>query len=183
MLREFKIALYRPYTLFYGAPMRANTVQDARSYKSGKTSSNPVTVYKAAEELGITVDAVRKRIQRGTIPHERSEDGRVYVLLDTSSNVHDNDKDGYRTQKDALVENLQEQIEYLRSVLATRDEEIRRRDHIIAGLVEHVPALEGPSEPRDGRETAMEGQDRGKGRDTPQKDTQRPWWRRVMFGE
>ena len=38
-----------------------------------------VSVYEAADLLGVTVDAIRKRIQRGTIPHERHEDGRVYV--------------------------------------------------------------------------------------------------------
>ena len=34
----------------------------------------------AADALGITVDAVRSRIKRGTIEHERVG-GRVYVLL------------------------------------------------------------------------------------------------------
>ena len=49
----------------------------------GRTSSSRVSVYDAAQVMGVTVDAIRKRISRGTIPHERDEDGRVWVLLDT----------------------------------------------------------------------------------------------------
>jgi hypothetical protein len=47
-----------------------------------RTSGNRVSVYEAAEVMGVTVDAIRKRISRRTIPHERDEDGRVWVLLD-----------------------------------------------------------------------------------------------------
>jgi hypothetical protein len=43
----------------------------------GRTSGNRVSVYDAAEVMGVTVDAIRKRISRGTIPHERDEQGRV----------------------------------------------------------------------------------------------------------
>jgi excisionase family DNA binding protein len=34
-------------------------------------------VYEAAKVLGITVDAIRKRVQRGAIRHERDDNGRV----------------------------------------------------------------------------------------------------------
>ena len=34
--------------------------------------------------MDTSVDAVRKRIQRGTLDSEKAEDGRVYVWLDTS---------------------------------------------------------------------------------------------------
>ncbi len=157
-----------------------NAVRNPTGHASGTTSSNVVTVYEAAGVLGITVDAIRKRIQRGTIPHERTEDGRVYVLLDASSTVQDTDKDEYQTQRNALVESLEEQVEYLKGVLATRDEEIRRRDHIIAGLVERVPALEASPEPRGGHETAAEGRGEGEGHDTRQEGLRRPWWRRMF---
>ena len=39
-----------------------------------------LTVQESADALGVTVDAVRRRVKRGTIDHER-EGGRVYVLL------------------------------------------------------------------------------------------------------
>ena len=41
-----------------------------------------LTVREAAENLGISEDAVRKRIQRGTLAHHRSSDGHVYVYMD-----------------------------------------------------------------------------------------------------
>ena len=49
----------------------------------GHTSGNRFSVYEAAEVMGITVDAIRKRVARGTIPHEKDDDGRVWVILDT----------------------------------------------------------------------------------------------------
>jgi len=52
-----------------------------------RTSSSRVSVYQTAEVMGVTVDAIRKRISRGTIPHERDEDGRVWVLLDTDQDT------------------------------------------------------------------------------------------------
>jgi hypothetical protein len=122
--------------------------------------SKRYTVPEAAKILGIGTDAVRKRIARDTIPHEKGDDGRVYVYLDTG---HD---EGHDAQEKApeLVESLREQIGYLRGVVATRDEELRtraeelrrrdqdleRRDHIIAALTERIPqALEPPSEARE----------------------------------
>jgi len=41
-----------------------------------------LTVREAAENLGISEDAVRKRIHRGTLAHHRSSDGHVYVYMD-----------------------------------------------------------------------------------------------------
>jgi hypothetical protein len=122
--------------------------------------SKRYTVPEAAKILGIGTDAVRKRIARDTIPHEKGDDGRVYVYLDTG---HD---EGHDAQEKApeLVESLREQIGYLQGVVATRDEELRtraeelrrrdqdleRRDHIIAALTERIPqALEPPSEARE----------------------------------
>jgi hypothetical protein len=84
------------------------------------------TMPEAAKVLGIGTDAVRKRIARGTISHEKDYAGRVYVYLDTG---HD---EGHDTQEKAtelasLVESLREQIGYLQGVIATRDEELRTR--------------------------------------------------------
>src|SRR5215207_7427442 len=88
----------------YGTGHMTSNARDSDQYGTGPSSRNKATVYEAAEILGLTVDAIRKRIQRGTIPHERLEDGRVYVLLDEAralqdksskptSTVQDNDQD------------------------------------------------------------------------------------------
>jgi hypothetical protein len=81
-------------------------------------SANRVSVYEAAKVLGVTVDAIRKRIQRGTIAHERDDDGRVWVLLGASSTIPDNVQDNHRATSDELVGELREQIRYLREILA-----------------------------------------------------------------
>src|SRR5215211_7907926 len=82
-------------------------------------TSKRYTVPEAAKILGIGTDAVRKRIARDTIPHEKGDDGRVYIYLDA----------GHDAQEKApeLVESLREQIGYLQGVIATRDEELRTR--------------------------------------------------------
>lgn len=41
----------------------------------------------AAERLGISQGAVRKRIQRGTLPHAKQVDGHVYVFLDSETSA------------------------------------------------------------------------------------------------
>src|SRR3954467_3120177 len=57
-----------------------------------------LTVAQAAERLGVTQDAVRKRIARGTIRHDRDSEGRIVVYLDTfaieSETAQDNRQDG-----------------------------------------------------------------------------------------
>jgi excisionase family DNA binding protein len=158
--------------------------------------SKRYTVPEAAKVLGIGTDAVRKRIARGTIRHEKGDDGRVYVYLDTG---HDEGHDAQEKPPE-LVEYLREQIGYLQGVIATRDEELRtraeelrrrdqdleRRDRIIAALTERIPqALEPPSEPRESPETVEEEHGRAEPRSAmggAQEGAQRPWWRRVFGG-
>jgi excisionase family DNA binding protein len=44
-----------------------------------------ITVQEVARRLGVKEDAIRKRMQRGTLEHEKdSNDGRVYVFLDAA---------------------------------------------------------------------------------------------------
>ena len=116
----------------------------------------------AADALGITVDAVRSRIKRGTIDHVRAG-GRVYVLLgdDEARPGHDQDTDqggdqGTTAPEDRtaeLIATLREQLQAERQAHA----EARR---IIAGLVERIPALEAPSEGRESSETVEEEPER-----------------------
>jgi hypothetical protein len=137
--------------------------------------------------LGITVDAVRSRIKRGTIDHER-KGGRVYVLLgdDESRPGHDQDTDqggdqGTTAPEDRtaeLIATLREQLQAERQAHA----EARR---IIAGLVERIPAIEAPQEPPETAETVEEEPERAEPRPAAggaQEGTQRPWWRRVFGG-
>ena len=126
----------------------------------------------AAEVLGISEDGVRKRVKRGSIPHDRDEDSKLYVYLDASETEPDTSGDASGdTPVWTLVDQLRSENEYLR-------EESRRKDHIIAGLVERVPALEAPLEPQESPEANSEGTVGG----APSESVSKPsWWRR-WFG-
>jgi excisionase family DNA binding protein len=114
-----------------------------------------VTVDEAARHLGLTVDAIRKRVQRGQIAYEKDQGGRVRIILDEGETLQDESPD--TTGQDAgaeLVEELRRTNELLREVITTRDEEIRRRDTIIMNMTEAMkalnpPAPEGSSEARE----------------------------------
>jgi len=128
-----------------------------------------LTVAQAADRLGITQDAVRQRIRRGSIDHDKDENGRVYVYLDPTHTEHDTVQDGVSAE---LVEELKDRIRYL-------EEESRRKDHLLAAALERIPpAIEAPPEPRETPEMASEGpggvEDRGE-------EERAPWWRR-WFG-
>ena len=45
------------------------------------TASHRLTVQEAAFKLGVTVDAVRGRIKRGSLSSQKDETGTVYVFL------------------------------------------------------------------------------------------------------
>lgn len=147
-----------------------------------------VDVREAAELLGTSVDAVRKRVQRGSLPHEK-EDGRVYVWLD-------DDQDTGKPKPEVegspeLVEDLRDQVAYLRDQLdrerGARTEERRRHDTIIAQLMQRVPELEpAASSPEQGEASETAGAetemvDTGPATAGSQTSVQRPWWRR-WFG-
>ena len=141
-----------------------------------------LTVAQAADALGGSQDAVRKRIKRDTIRHDRDESGRVYVYLAPSETVHKTDQDAARdasskTVQDAYVRSLEDQISFLRR-------ELERKDAILLNLTERIPQLEASRETRDAAETATpepEGTSPRSDAGGAREDTQRPWWRR-MFG-
>ena len=135
----------------------------------------------AADALGITVDAVRSRIKRSTIDHER-EGGRVYVLLgdDEPRPGRDQHTDqGTTTPEDRsaeLIATLREQLQAERQAHA----EARR---IIAGLVERIPAIEAPQEASESPETVEEEPERAEPHSATgeaQEGARRTWWRRIL---
>ncbi len=161
-----------------------------------------LTVAEAAERLGVTQDAVRKRMARGTIRHVR-EGGRLYVYLDTferaSNTVQDEGRDdASKTVQDAgqdrYVAALEDQIQFLRR-------ELERKDAILLRLAERIPELEAPAEPRDEPETVAEDaggvEDRGDRAGPPMgvqegnrnnvtdkepEAARKPWWVRWFGG-
>jgi hypothetical protein len=136
-----------------------------------------LTVAEAASALGISQDAVRKRIARGTISHDRDESGRVFVYLAPSETVHKTDQDtASKTVQDAYIQSLEDQIAFLRR-------ELERKDGILLNLTERIPQLEAPQETRESPETVEEEPERTEPRPNApgaQESVQRPWWRRLL---
>src|ERR671933_1879830 len=123
----------------------------------------------AAEALGVTSEAVRKRAKRGTLPSDTGPDGRVYVWVDGGSDT------GWTppvSDKDAHISSLEDQVSFLRAELVTRNEELRRKDHLLAALTERIPELEASPEPSESPVTVSGTSDR---------DGERPSWLRRFF--
>ena len=145
-------------------------------------TSDRLTVADAARLLGLSAEAVRMRIKRGTLASEKVG-GTVYVLLDTDPTRSNADGTTDRTaetttDQKSLVEVLRDQVAYLREQLDQEREANRENRRIIAGLVQHVPGLEVPPDPQESPETNSEGTVGGGPSESVSK---RSWWRR-LFG-
>jgi hypothetical protein len=145
-----------------------------------------VTVAEAAQRLGVKEQAIRKRVSRGTLPHDKAEDGRVYVYIaaEPQDEVHGEDT-GTNTHLEALVDTLHEQNRFLREELARKDAILLNMTEAMKALtppVQEEPSQEPPEAPTQATEqpgrvapqTSVEG---GQERAEP-----RSWWRRVFGG-
>ncbi len=66
--------------------------------------------------------------------------------------------------KDETIEELRGQVRRIEREVDTRNEEIRRRDHLLAAAPERIPAIEAPQEASEAYEAADEQQGRGEPR-------------------
>jgi hypothetical protein len=142
------------------------------------------TVSEAAEILGISAEAVRGRIRRGTIPVER-EGGTVYVLIEgterhrTAGGRSRTTGDQPSDRTDLLIAELQDRVRSL-------EEANRENRRIIAALTSRIPAIEAPQGPTEASETVEDESERAAPRPATggaQEGVQRrSWWRRVFGG-
>jgi excisionase family DNA binding protein len=158
---------------------RKNT--EVVSYREGHTVPDPqrITIQEAARRLGVKEDAIRKRIQRGSLRHEKTKEGRVFVWVDASQDAaQDASQATYQAvSQDALLGAKDETIAALREQLAQANERDRENRRIIAALTARIPAIEAPETV----EEASEGAEPHPSTEEAQEGPQRPWWRR-MFG-
>jgi hypothetical protein len=163
------------------------------------TTGRRFTVSEAAGVLGISVEAVRGRIKRGTIGHERDGD-RVYVVLDTDWPTTGRDQgDDHTTDRPELVELLRDQVEDLRTDRDAWREQARRSDYLLGSSMERTRELEsrlreleaGPepassTEPRESPEntspTDTPAEATGEADAGAQEPERAPWWRRIFGG-
>jgi len=151
-----------------------------------------LTTAQAASRLGITEAGVRKRVQRGQMPHERDETGRLWVYLDARVTEGQKSRDRDRASRDShaaepLISQMQAQIDSLERQLEQANERDRENRRIIAALTSRIPELPAASstEPRESPEMADdEQQGRGPTPDAggPQVGTERRSWWREFFG-
>ena len=150
-----------------------------RTDQPGPTNQR-VTVPEAAELLGITAEAVRMRIKRGTLRSER-QGGRVFVLLGQGQPTEQpNDRpDEPNALISEMVEELRDEVHYLRDQLnrelERRSDEAERYQQIIAALTsanrslserlgELEPPRGTPPDERESPETVEEAPDRAEPR-------------------
>ena len=139
-----------------------------------------VTVEDAAKLLGVSIDAIRKRIERGTLKSEKVN-GTRYVFLDSDMSGQDADRTGHDTDMSALVASMQDQINTLKQELEDWKEQARRKDHLLAAALERIPAIEAPPEPRESPVSASDTPDKGEeGRADDAEPEKRSWWQRVF---
>lgn len=143
-----------------------------------RQSGHRATVDEAARHLGLTVDAVRKRVQRGQIAHEKDAAGRVRIILDipdNASTIQDErpDTTGQAAAgagaREELLEELRDRVASLERQLQRRGEETERLHQIVAGLAQAnaeqartIRAIEAPAsqEPPEDAETVEEEPER-----------------------
>jgi hypothetical protein len=123
----------------------------------------------AAEALGITPDAVRKRASRGQLESDKDPDGKLHIWLDTDAPQSGQD------DRERLIEFLYEQLE--------REREANRENRrLLAAALERIPAIEPPpdtpSEPRESPQTVSGNT--GDARTPTEQEKPIPLWRRIF---
>ena len=149
-----------------------------------------MTVQDAAKALGITVDAIRKRVERDTIEYEKDTDtGRVWILLDdrqaAGSTTTGQEHARHDTDREELLEELRDRVRFLERQLDREREAHGETRRIAAMLAQRVPELEAvtsPPEPRGSPESATADAGRGTGPEPETTAQRRSWWRRIIGG-
>ena len=158
-----------------GTPNGEGTVDH---HRGERRSEQRVHMSEAAALLGECKDAVRLQVKRGTLPSERSADGRVYVWVNVNPYA---DPDGVCPE--AQAETWWTLIDELRDRVRSLEESNRENRRIIAALTQRIPELEAPASPeaRESPEMPSEAGPDATGLPEPETPAEgRPWWRRIF---
>jgi len=124
-----------------------------------------VTVADAAERLGITKEAVRKRVSRRTLRSDKDPDGTVRVYIPPSGTSSGTASEAIG--RDDLVELLRAQLEDLRTDRDAWRDQARRSDYMASAAMDRtrelesrIRQLEAPSEARESPEPVEEDPER-----------------------
>ena len=143
--------------------------------RTNRATVRRVTVAEAARMLDLSTEAVRSRVQRGTLDSIKV-DGAVYVLLDADqvrpSAARTDDQTPLIQSLQALVQSLQDQATNLREQLEQERRANRENRRIIAALTQRIPQRRpGPPEA-----TEPETQE------STEPSESHSWWRRRSGG-
>jgi predicted ArsR family transcriptional regulator len=162
--------------------------QPSTDSATDQEASSKLTVSEAAESLGISPDAVRSRIKRGTLPTRR-EGGRVFVVFGATDRLTNRPRPTTQPSEDSgeerLYQEMTDRIRYLERQVEEEREARRRADTLLAQLMQRIPELEAPTETRGKPETDEADTERAESRRATggaQERVQRPWWRRWFGG-
>src|SRR5215208_435068 len=143
-----------------------------------------LTIPEAAVRLGLSENALRKRVHRDTIEHEKDEEGRVFVYLSpgvppTTSDQADGQASDQVDGLHRLIARLEGEVEYLRRETEDWKEEARRKDTIIMTMAQRIPELEAVP---DASQRPVTDSGEGSGVEEEYPEGQRAsWWQR-WFG-
>jgi hypothetical protein len=154
-----------------------------------------LSVAQAAAVLDVTQAAVYKRIQRGTVEHDKDAEGRVFVYLGASdiasdSSMDEPDMSTYRSMDlsntPELIAELRTHNESLRQEVEAWREESRRKDSILMAMAQRIPELEpvqdSSSEPTESPVMSSGATDKGRASPEQQEPSQRRSFWRQFFG-
>ncbi len=110
---------------------------------SGGQRLERLSVSQAARALGLTESGVRKRVSRGTLPHERDENGAVWVFVDPLETVSGTPLDNtVGEERDTVLDTLKDQVATLKDQVRYLQAEGERKDAIIMTMAQRIPELE-----------------------------------------
>lgn len=160
-----------------------------RDERSTNVPDERLSFAEAATRLGISVDAVRMRVKRGSLAAVRIE-GVPHVLwpprpAPAERSGTNEERAAERSANDPLVAALTERIASLERLLEAEMEARRRADHLLAGAMERLAALPAttPEQPtiREGAGAANQAPGRAKtivvGEEDAPTPTASPWSR------
>jgi hypothetical protein len=156
---------------------------------TGRRGVDRVSIQDAARRLGISEGAVRKRVTRGTLHHDKATDGRVYVYLDAG--VDAGQDAGVDANSSALIFQLRDEISYLREESRRKDEIIMQQAMTMRQLT--APTVDSHEEPSESDEPGSSTSTAPNAGEYPQEAAERSsdarevlvgehrsWWRRVF---
>ncbi len=90
--------------------------------------------------MGVSEEAIRKRVKRNTLRHDKEPDGRVYVYLEgTTRGVDEGIDEVSHPDSNALISEMRGRITFL-------ERELERKDAILLNMTEAIKAIAPPAQ-------------------------------------